>query len=64
MKKDVFTDSKIFWNTAQAFIHHYLPDIRKTSRHTVSSYRDGLNSYIFYLENEKTSVLTICQKAV
>lgn len=53
MKKDVFTDSKIFWNTAQAFIHHYLPDIRKTSRHTVSSYRDGLNSYIFYLENEK-----------
>ena len=53
MKKDVFTDSKIFWNTAQVFIHHYLPDIRKVSRHTVSSYRDGLNSYIAYLENEK-----------
>lgn len=53
MKKDVFTDSKIFWNTAQVFIHHHLPDIRKVSRHTVSSYRDGLNSYIAYLENEK-----------
>lgn len=53
MKKDVFTDSKVFWNTAQIFIHHYLPDIRKVSRHTVSSYRDGMNSYITYLEGEK-----------
>lgn len=53
MKKDVFMNSKVFWNTAQAFIHHYLPDIRKVSMHTVFSYRDGLNSYITYLEVEK-----------
>lgn len=53
MKKDMFTDGKIFWNTAQVFIHHYLPDIRKVSSHTVSSYRDGLNAYITYLEQEK-----------
>ena len=48
MKKNVFTNSKVFWNTAQTFIHHYLPGIRKVSRHTVSSYKDGLNSYISY----------------
>lgn len=53
MKKDVFTSSKTFWNTAQKFIYHYLPDIRKASSHTVSSYKDGLNSYISYLEEEK-----------
>ena len=53
MKKNVFTNSKVFWNTAQTFIHHYLPGIRKVSRHTVSSYKDGLNSYISYLEEEK-----------
>ncbi|MBD5522815.1 MAG: tyrosine-type recombinase/integrase [Lachnospiraceae bacterium] len=53
MKKDIFTNSKNFWNTAQRFIHHYLPDIRKVSRHTVSSYKDGLNAYIGYLEEEK-----------
>lgn len=53
MKKDVFTSSKTFWNTAQKFIHHYLPDIRKASGHTVSSYKDGLNSYISYLEEEQ-----------
>lgn len=46
MKKNVFTNSKVFWNTAQTFIHHYLPGIRKVSRHTVSSYKDGLNSYL------------------
>lgn len=53
MKKNVFTDGKIFWSTAQSFLYHYLPEIRKVSRHTVSSYRDGLNSYITYLEQEK-----------
>lgn len=52
MKKDIFHDSKVLWNTAQIFIYHYLPDIRKVSKHTVSSYRDGLNGYISYLEME------------
>lgn len=53
MKKDIFKDSRVFWNTAQEFIHHYLPDIRKTSHHTILSYKDGLNGYITYLEAEK-----------
>lgn len=53
MKKDVFSNSQTFWDIAQKFIYHYLPDIRKTSSNTVSSYRDGLNAYISYLEEEK-----------
>jgi integrase/recombinase XerD len=53
MKKDLFQDSRIFWNTAQKFIHHYLPDIRKASNNTTASYRDGLNSYITFLEGKK-----------
>lgn len=54
MKQNVFTSSKVFWNTAQVFVHHYLPDIRKVSVHTVASYKDGLNGYIGYLEAEKS----------
>jgi len=53
MKKDIFKDSRIFWNSAQVFIYHYLPDIRKASHHTVLSYKDGLNGFISYLEDEK-----------
>jgi len=52
MGKNIFTDSRAFWDDAQTFIHHYLPNIRKVSKHTVSSYRDGLNGYISYLEME------------
>jgi len=47
MGKNIFTDSRAFWDDAQTFIHHYLPNIRKVSKHTVSSYRDGLNGYIY-----------------
>lgn len=53
MKKDIFTNGSAFWNTAREFLYHYLPHIRKVSSHTVSSYRDGLNLYITYLEQEK-----------
>lgn len=53
MKKDLFENGIIFWTTAQAFIYHYLPDIRKTSVNTVSSYRDGLNAYVDYLAQTK-----------
>lgn len=53
MKKDLFKDSRVFWNTAQEFVHHYLPDIRRASRHTVISYKDGLNGYVAYLEDDK-----------
>lgn len=61
MKKNLFQDSCIFWNTAQKFIHHYLPTIRKVSGHTVNSYRDGLNSYITFLEeNKKLPRCKIC----
>lgn len=50
--KNILSDSRIFWEEAQKFIHHYLSNIRKASGHTVSSYRDGLNGYISYLEIE------------
>lgn len=52
MKKNAASDSKIFWKMARQFIWHYLSDIRKASPNTVASYRDGLNAYIMYLENE------------
>lgn len=60
MKKDIFTSSRVFWETAQKFIHHYLPNIRKVSVHTVSAYKDGMNGYISYLE----TVLQIKRKNI
>jgi len=53
MRKNIFQRGEDFWNTAQAFIHHHLPDIRRVSQNTVLSYRDGINAYIDYLETEK-----------
>ncbi len=53
MKLNVFTNSKYFWNTAQDFLYHYLADLRKMSMNTISSYRDGLNGYVEFLESEK-----------
>lgn len=53
MKKNLFQDSRIFWNTAQKFIHHYLPDVRKASSNTTAAYRDSLNAYITFLEEKK-----------
>jgi integrase/recombinase XerD len=52
--KNVSTDNNIFWKTAKDFLSHNLPNIRKVSEHTVNAYRDGINKYIGYLENEKS----------
>lgn len=51
--KNVSTDNNIFWKTAKDFLSHNLPNIRKVSEHTINAYRDGINKYIGYLENER-----------
>jgi len=54
MKNNNVTDnSLVFWNMAKEYIHHHLPDIRKSSPNTVSAYRDSINHYIGYLEQQK-----------
>lgn len=46
-------DSVFFWETAGKFLNHELPEIRKKSPDTVSTYRISLNIYIDYLEAVK-----------
>jgi integrase/recombinase XerD len=46
-------NSVFFWETAGKFLNHELPEIRKKSSNTVSSYRTSLNTYIDYLEETK-----------
>jgi integrase/recombinase XerD len=53
MKKDSSNSSLIFWDTAKKYLYHHLMDIRKVSPNTITSYRDGINSYIDYLEQKK-----------
>ena len=58
MKNDKLVDSaSVFWNLAKEYLHHHLPNVRKISANTVASYRDSLNHYIDYLENQK-----LCQR--
>lgn len=45
-KKDI----ALFWDTARRYLDHHLKVIRQVSGHTISSYRDCLNSFINYLE--------------
>ena len=45
--------SLVFWDTAKEYLHHYLPDVRKSSPNTAAAYRDALNHYIDYLEQQK-----------
>lgn len=45
--------SIIFWETANEYIHQYLPNIREASTHTISSYRTGINQFIDYLERKR-----------
>ena len=52
-KKNPTADSRIFWKMSKEFISHRLPDIRKSSPHTIEAYRTGLNKFIDYLEMEK-----------
>lgn len=44
-------DTGQFWETASCYLDHHLKDIRQVSGHTISSYRESLNSFIEYLEN-------------
>lgn len=53
MRSDkVLNSSLTFWNLAKEYIHHYLPNIRKSSPNTVAAYRDSVNHYISYLEQQ------------
>lgn len=47
------TETILFWNTAKEYLSHYLPQIRNASPNTVASYRDCLNHFITYLDQEK-----------
>ena len=47
--------SVFFWETAEKFLNHELPFIRKKSPNTISSYRASLNAYIDYLEEVKSN---------
>jgi len=46
-------DSTVFWEIAAEYLNHYLPDIRRLSHNTISTYRTSLNCFIDYLEAEK-----------
>jgi len=45
-------ETAIFWNTARTYLDHHLKEIRQVSMNTVESYRNCLNCFIDYLENE------------
>jgi len=51
--KNNIQERLIFWDTAKEFLYHQLRDIRKVSDNTISSYRDGLNQFVDYLESER-----------
>lgn len=46
-------DSSFFWNSASEYLNNELPNICKKSLNTVESYRQSLNRYIDFLEEEK-----------
>ena len=52
MKKNEMTNAEVYWNTGFEFLEEYLPKIRKLSPHTIEAYRDSLNMYFTYLEDE------------
>lgn len=52
-KTNVATDAEFFWSTSKEYISHQLPDIQKVSPNTAAAYRDGINLFIDYLEENK-----------
>lgn len=42
-----------FWDIAPEYLNHHLKEIRQCSLNTVESYRNSLNIFINYLENEE-----------
>ena len=57
-KKDASKNSAVFWKMAKDYVDHRLPEIRKASPNTITSYRNSLNKYIDYLESEKNVLRT------
>jgi len=53
MKRNGVESSVVFWGTAKEYLYHHLPDIRKASANTIVAYRNSLNYYIGYLEQQK-----------
>lgn len=53
-KKTANKDSAFFWNNASEYLNNELPNIRKKSPNTIEAYRRALNSYINFLEIEKS----------
>lgn len=43
----------VLYRLMKSFLTTYLPDTRQKSRHTVQAYRDALNLYMLFLEEEK-----------
>jgi len=46
-------DSAVFWDIASEYIDHHLKTIRQVSPNTVESYRNCLNRFVDYLEEEE-----------
>ena len=53
-KVTVDKDSAYFWSSASNYLNNELPNIRKKSPNTIESYRRSLNTYIDFLENQKS----------
>ena len=52
MKKTEMNDPEVYWNTGFEFLDEHLPKIRLLSDNTVETYRDSLNMYMVFLEEE------------
>ena len=52
MKKSEMNNPDIYWDTGFEFLEEYLPKIRKLSNDTVETYRNSLNMYMVFLEEE------------
>lgn len=46
-------NNPVLYRLMKSFLTTYLPDTRQKSRHTVQAYRDALNLYMLFLEEEK-----------
>ena len=42
-----------FWKLVRDFLHNYLVNVRAVSEKTISTYKDSLQMFLYYLEQEK-----------